>query len=79
MPLEEKLPGVTVNFIPPGGDGPEAIADALDAVLKLSWRPEAVKMCVLIADAPPHGLGTAGDGFPNGKAICVQKSLCENI
>lgn len=49
-----------------GGDGPEAVADALQDVLKLSWRPEATKICVLISDAPPHGLGASGDGFPNG-------------
>jgi hypothetical protein len=24
------------------------------------------KVCVFIADAPPHGLGESGDGFPNG-------------
>lgn len=49
-----------------GGDGPEAVADALDAVRKLSWRSESTKICVLIADAPPHGLDPSGDQFPNG-------------
>ncbi|CAF4115483.1 unnamed protein product, partial [Rotaria magnacalcarata] len=50
-----------------GGDTPEAVADALHGVLKLSWRPEATKICVLISDAPPHGLDpNCGDGFPNG-------------
>lgn len=49
-----------------GGDAPEAVADALHAVLKLSWRPEATKICVLISDAPPHGLDLANDGFPDG-------------
>ncbi|XP_077977429.1 uncharacterized protein LOC144432990 [Glandiceps talaboti] len=49
-----------------GGDKPEAVADALHQVLKLSWRDEATKICVFIADAPPHGLSDQGDGFPNG-------------
>lgn len=49
-----------------GGDAPEAVADALHQVLKLSWRPDAVKICVFISDAPPHGLNSCGDSFPNG-------------
>lgn len=49
-----------------GGDGPEAVAAALHQVNELSWRPNATKVCVLISDAPPHGLGERGDGFPNG-------------
>ena len=53
-----------------GGDGPEAVADGLQQVLKLSWRQEATKMCVFISDAPPHGLGLdSGDGFPNGNDL----------
>lgn len=49
-----------------GGDGPEAVADGLHDVLKLSWRADSTKICVLISDAPPHGLSPSGDGFPNG-------------
>jgi hypothetical protein len=49
-----------------GGDMPEAVADALNDALKLSWRPEATKICILISDAPPHGLNSSGDTFPNG-------------
>jgi hypothetical protein len=49
-----------------GGDGPEAVADGLHAALKLSWRADSTKICVLISDAPPHGLDPNGDGFPNG-------------
>jgi len=49
-----------------GGDGPEAVTAALDAVLKLPFRKNSVKICVFIADAPPHGLGEPGDGFPKG-------------
>lgn len=49
-----------------GGDGPEAVSAALHATLVMPWRSEAAKVVVLIADAPPHGLGERGDGFPNG-------------
>ncbi|KAL3893592.1 MAG: hypothetical protein SGPRY_014122 [Prymnesium sp.] len=49
-----------------GGDGPEAVAAALHATLHQGWREEATKVCILIADAPPHGLGENGDGFPEG-------------
>jgi hypothetical protein len=48
------------------GDKPEAVADGLHAVLKLSWRTESTKICVLISDAPPHGLDPNGDRFPDG-------------
>ena len=50
-----------------GGDGPEAVADALHDLVKLSWRPDSTRVAVLISDAPPHGIGDSGDGFPNGK------------
>ncbi|CAF3206819.1 unnamed protein product [Rotaria socialis] len=49
-----------------GGDTPEAVADALHDILKLSWRSEATKICVLISDAPPHGLKQCDDSFPDG-------------
>ncbi|UJR14504.1 hypothetical protein I4U23_001500 [Adineta vaga] len=49
-----------------GGDGPEAVADGLHDVLKLTWRENSTKICVLISDAPPHGLDLSGDSFPNG-------------
>lgn len=52
-----------------GGDLPEAIAPALEAAVNtLRWRPNAVKIAVLIADAPPHGLSVScGDHWPNGR------------
>eukprot|EP01063_Lacrimia_lanifica_P022013 TRINITY_DN29723_c0_g1_i1.p1 TRINITY_DN29723_c0_g1~~TRINITY_DN29723_c0_g1_i1.p1 ORF type:complete len:409 (+),score=112.65 TRINITY_DN29723_c0_g1_i1:52-1278(+) len=49
-----------------GGDGPEAVTAALHECLHFPWRRNAVKIVVLIADAPPHGIGASGDGFPNG-------------
>lgn len=49
-----------------GGDGPEAVTAAMHACKRLSWREGSVKIVVLIADAPPHGLSEIGDGFPAG-------------
>lgn len=49
-----------------GGDGPEAVTAAMKAALDLDWRPHATKLAVLIADAPPHGIGEYGDGFHDG-------------
>lgn len=49
-----------------GGDGPEAVAAAMYDALHLNYRPNSTKIAVVIADAPPHGLGCPGDGFPNG-------------
>ncbi|KAI0320543.1 elongation factor-2 kinase [Amylostereum chailletii] len=49
-----------------GGDGPEAVTAGLVEALNMEWRPQASKMIVLIADAPPHGIGEYGDGFDDG-------------
>ncbi|KIM89137.1 hypothetical protein PILCRDRAFT_213279 [Piloderma croceum F 1598] len=49
-----------------GGDGPEAITAAMAEALNMDWREYASKMVVLIADAPPHGIGEYGDGFDEG-------------
>ncbi|KAF8964348.1 hypothetical protein BDZ97DRAFT_1904431 [Flammula alnicola] len=49
-----------------GGDGPEAVTAALAEALSMDWREYASKMVVLIADAPPHGIGEYGDGFDEG-------------
>jgi len=49
-----------------GGDGPEAVASGLNALLSLDWRKESTKFVIFIADAPPHGLETSGDSYPNG-------------
>jgi hypothetical protein len=45
-----------------GGDGPEAVTAGMAEALQMEWRPNASKMVVLIADAPPHGIGEYGDG-----------------
>lgn len=61
--MKEQLNGL---FAAGGGDGPEAMTAALKAASDLDWRPDAAKMAILITDAPPHGIGEYGDGFPNG-------------
>lgn len=49
-----------------GGDGPEAVTAAMAEAIHMDWNPAATKMVVLIADAPPHGIGEFGDGFEDG-------------
>ncbi|KAH8108363.1 hypothetical protein DFH11DRAFT_1109490 [Phellopilus nigrolimitatus] len=50
-----------------GGDGPEAFSAALDHALNMEgWRLDAIKLIVVVTDAPPHGIGEPADSFPNG-------------
>ncbi|THH08430.1 hypothetical protein EW145_g2717 [Phellinidium pouzarii] len=50
-----------------GGDGPEALGQALDDALNMEeWRRDSTKVIVVITDAPPHGLEEWCDAFPNG-------------
>lgn len=49
-----------------GGDGPESVFDGLVAGCKLSWRKHSRHIAILVGDAPPHGVGAPGDGFPKG-------------
>jgi hypothetical protein len=50
-----------------GGDGPEAVLDGvLAACNELPWRVHARRVAVLVGDAPPHGIGAAGDHFRGG-------------
>jgi hypothetical protein len=53
---------LTTLYASGGGDGPEAVTAALAETLNMDWRVQASKMVVLIADAPPHGIGEYGDG-----------------
>ena len=61
-----------------GGDGPEAVEAGMAEVLQYDWNPNATKMCVLIADAPPHGLGENGDFFPEGAPTGVDPIMLAN-
>ncbi len=45
-----------------GGDLPEAICCGLEKGLNsVTWRVDSVKIAILIADAPPHGLGKCNE------------------
>ena len=71
--LENFITGIVAEG---GSDIPEDIAGALDQALKLSWRKNSAKFCILIADAPCHGKKYKNkdddynddypDGDPNG-------------
>lgn len=37
-----------------GGDFPEAVHKALENVVDHRWRDDAIKLCFLVLDAPPH-------------------------
>lgn len=56
-----------------GGDQAEAVTTALDQALRFEWRRNAVKVAVLITDAPPHGIEESHmidhyrEGEPGGK------------
>lgn len=59
----------TINVLTPkgGGDPPEAVFDGLEAACsRLTWRPHARRLAVLVGDAPPHGTGHTIDSFRNG-------------
>ncbi|RNA22777.1 von Willebrand factor type A domain containing [Brachionus plicatilis] len=59
-----------------GGDEPECVAEALHAALKLSWRDNSTKICILISDAPPHGINCPDDSFPNGSPNEIDPIQC---
>ncbi len=44
-----------------GGDGPEAVADALAALNKMQFHLNAAKVAILVGDAPPHGVESSDD------------------
>lgn len=48
-----------------GGDAPEAVYTGLDACLKLAWADGSYRVVILVGDAPPHGVGAAGDSYKN--------------
>lgn len=37
-----------------GGDFPEAVHKALENIIDHEWREDAIKLCFLVLDAPPH-------------------------
>lgn len=49
--FREKLSAQKANG---GGDTPEAMHTAMNAGIKMDWRDDALKVNLLVADAPPH-------------------------
>jgi|GEM_PF-1513467 len=49
-----------------GGDAPEAVYSGLEACLALAWAPGSYRVIILVGDAPPHGVGAAGDSHAKG-------------
>ena len=53
--INECLEQIKQQFADGGGDYPEAVHAALEnAVSGHTWREDAVKLCFLVLDAPPH-------------------------
>lgn len=46
-------------------DAAEAVFDGLVAASELVWRESALRVLVLVGDAPPHGCGAVGDAWPD--------------
>ncbi len=50
-----------------GGDDPEALIDGLlEGIERPDWRQRSLRILIVVSDAPPHGMGDVGDGFPSG-------------
>jgi uncharacterized protein YegL len=58
-----------------GGDTPEALNEALHEVVHgLSWRADAARLVVLVADAPPH-LDYGGPQYDNDMQAALAKGI----
>ncbi|HEX3140806.1 MAG TPA: vWA domain-containing protein, partial [Rhizobacter sp.] len=58
-----------------GGDTPEALNEALHEVVhSLSWRQQAARMVVLVADAPPH-LDYGGPQYDHDMQAALAKGI----
>ena len=59
-----------------GGDKPKAVSDALFDILNMMLQ----RVCVIISDAPPHGL-KHGDNFPQCPAghdpVCITSEMAK--
>src|SRR4051812_41843053 len=60
-----------------GGDGPESVCCGFQDALKLPWRSEAIKICIFIADAPPHGLGCKAFSLVTVACLTVLSQVME--
>lgn len=60
-----------------GGDVPENSFEALYSISGMNLRPIAIRMAVLITDAPPHRQGEYGDGLTKFTAQRIADYLYE--
>ena len=63
-----------------GGDAPEAVYTGLEACLALDFAPGSYRVVLLVGDAPPHGVGCAGDTLPvdpTGKTLDDMANVLE--
>jgi hypothetical protein len=51
-----------------GGDTPEGLVPALAELGRVAWRPDAIRLAVVVGDAPPH-LATGPDRVAAGDAL----------
>ena len=71
--INECLEQIKNEYASGGGDYPEAVHTALEnAVTGHTWREDAVKLCYLVLDAPPHDEREA-----KGVTESLQKSVAE--
>ncbi len=70
--FQQQLAGVQAHG---GGDTPEALNEALHEVVhRLSWRQQAARMVVLVADAPPH-LDYGGPQYDRDMQAALAKGI----
>lgn len=70
--FQQQLAGVQAYG---GGDTPEALNEALhETVHRLSWRQQAARMVVLVADAPPH-LDYGGPQYDRDMQAALAKGI----
>lgn len=70
--FQQQLAGVQAHG---GGDTPEALNEALHEVVHgLSWRQQAARMVVLVADAPPH-LDYGGPQYDRDMQAALAKGI----
>jgi len=63
----DKAKGYLDSFSAAGGrDYPEAMCPALKEAYEMAWNRDSHQIVILIADAPPHGLGCSGDDYEDG-------------
>ena len=71
VPVSEVGPMIRKLTAGGGADAPEAVLTGLAASLKYPWREHSLKYCILVGDAPQHGIPKYKeyDHYPQGEGI----------